>query len=193
MKAATIKRYFYTPGFLNRDEAELLYDTAIDARGDVIEIGSHLGKSSVVLADAALEVHKKLYAIDTWAVWPLAKDMAHLLPNIHPHVPDALLERSCYDLFMDHVRYATNVVVLKGSSVDMMPQCPDGAGLIFIDGDHSYEAVKKDLEMALAKKPKMIACHDYLDPAHPGVVDATLEAFGRGAAIQKGFLGVWRV
>ena len=42
--------------------------------------------------------------------------------------------------------------------------------LIFIDGDHSYEALKKDFDIAKQYSPKYIVFHDIVNDICPGVV-----------------------
>ena len=70
-----------------------------------------------------------------------------------------------------------------------------GYGLVFIDGDHSREAVLHDLALALrvAGPGGVIACHDYgEDCCCPGVRQALDEA-GRGMdATVTGTLWVWQ-
>lgn len=43
--------------------------------------------------------------------------------------------------------------------------------LILIDGDHTYEGVKKDFEVSLQFKPKYIVFHDIVSSVCPGVVN----------------------
>lgn len=40
----------------------------------------------------------------------------------------------------------------------------DHADMVFIDGGHDRENVKRDTEWAVSLNPKLIAWHDYLDP-----------------------------
>lgn len=68
-----------------------------------------------------------------------------------------------------------NVFLHKGKSVDVLSSFPDQYfDLLYIDGDHSYNGVSKDLEIAMTKiKHKgFISGHDYNQQAFPGVYDA---------------------
>jgi hypothetical protein len=64
-----------------------------------------------------------------------------------------------------------------------VPSIPGGYGLVFLDGDHDYLSVTRDLvtlERLMAPTVRL-ACHDYADPSWPGVraaVDSWLA--GRG-------------
>ncbi len=50
--------------------------------------------------------------------------------------------------------------------------------MVFIDGDHSYDGVKNDTELALKMNPKVIVWHDY--GSEPGVNDYINELKGAG-------------
>ena len=57
-----------------------------------------------------------------------------------------------------------NVSLLKGDSVTMLSTFPDNTfDMVYLDGDHSYEGVKKDIEVAFQKvKPNgWLMGHDY--------------------------------
>lgn len=51
--------------------------------------------------------------------------------------------------------------------------------VIYIDGIHTYEAVKKDIINSLKLKPKYIAGHDYWQKKFPGVIKAVDEMLGK--------------
>lgn len=56
------------------------------------------------------------------------------------------------------------VHILRGYSQHILPRLKDGAfDVIYIDGDHSYEGVKRDLELSLPKLKRggFLCGHDY--------------------------------
>ncbi len=65
---------------------------------------------------------------------------------------------------------------------------------VWIDGDHSYEQVKRDIEnyLPLVKKGGIIGGHDYDSPAFPGVKKAVDEYFDN-SKIEKVIDYVWWV
>jgi predicted O-methyltransferase YrrM len=68
------------------------------------------------------------------------------------------------DFFLQNTRDLNNVVLLKGLSGDLLPVLGENTfDIIFVDGDHAYEAVKSDVEMSyrLLKKGGVMAMHDY--------------------------------
>lgn len=56
-----------------------------------------------------------------------------------------------------------NFTYIKGRSQDVASKIPDNLEFVYIDGDHSYEAVKADLELygAKVKRGGLIAGHDF--------------------------------
>jgi SAM-dependent methyltransferase len=45
--------------------------------------------------------------------------------------------------------YKDRASIIRGSSVDVLPTLVDTFDFIYVDGDHSYEGAKKDLELCL--------------------------------------------
>ena len=71
-----------------------------------------------------------------------------------------------------------NVILHKGFSYDVLSKFDDNYfDMIYIDGDHSYDGVKKDLELAIEKVKSggYIAGHDYNKYMFEGVVRAVDE------------------
>lgn len=63
-----------------------------------------------------------------------------------------------------YVQDKPNLILIKGNSVDILRSFEDNSiDMIYIDGDHSYEGCKKDLEASLPKirSGGWIMGHDY--------------------------------
>jgi hypothetical protein len=56
----------------------------------------------------------------------------------------------------------------------------------FIDGDHSYETCRADIDLMLRclRRPSIVAIHDVIEPNWPEVVKAVREA-ERALALRK--------
>jgi predicted O-methyltransferase YrrM len=120
-------------GWLSPGQAEALYSAAREVKGDdwIVEIGSHHGRSTVVLA-LAKAPEAKLMAIDPWDAprWGGGEGAEQAFQrNLREHgVDDA-------------------VTVFKGYSTEA-EQTWNGAGigLLFIDGAHDYPSVVADID-----------------------------------------------
>jgi len=79
------------------------------------------------------------------------------------------------------VPYEDRAVILKGDSDKMAGCVEDGSlSLVYVDGDHSYEGVMKDIEFWLPKLAEggVMAFHDYESPAY-GVKAAVAKFVGK--------------
>jgi len=133
-------------GFMENNELDLLNYLSSKCKS-VAEIGVFKGRSTKVFADNA----EKVYAIDHWEPWP----------------------EGTFDEYIVNVGYRPNVETLKGYSTEMSKQV-DSVDMVFIDGDHTYEGCKADIEAWLPKCKKIISGHDYSDD-YPGVRKAVAE------------------
>jgi predicted O-methyltransferase YrrM len=114
-------------------ELDSLYDLASEATAThrALEIGSYLGASSCRLA-AALSMHGgHLYCVDTWA---------------NETMPEG--ERDTLAEFLRNTRgVAAAITTIRKRSDELTEgDVPLPVDLVFIDGDHSYDAVKGDVE-----------------------------------------------
>ena len=74
-------------------------------------------------------------------------------------------------------KYGDKSVIIRGKSEDVHDQIPDNSvSVIFIDADHRYETVKKDIQNYYPKliKGGIMSFHDYMNAGY-GVTEAVQE------------------
>jgi predicted O-methyltransferase YrrM len=137
------------PTHMTMDEREFLYKSArgLPSGSVIAEIGSYLGSSTCFLASGGRRRISKLYCIDTWE-------------------NDAMSEgpRKTFDAFLQNTSMFKNVIApLKGKSIEVVKLLDGTIDLLFIDGDHSYEAVVTDLKTYLPKVKAggLLILHDW--------------------------------
>jgi predicted O-methyltransferase YrrM len=124
------------------DEAALLWKAVKATAGDILEIGRNHAGSTVVLATAA-DSDRVIYSID-------------LNPKHDPRCEE----------FLQRAENQKRVRLLVGDSRERLPSAT--YGLLFIDGDHSYDGVLADTRAhwnALKNvngKPGLAVFHDAL-------------------------------
>ena len=122
-------------GFFREEEAEELSRLA---QGKVcLEIGALYGRSTVCLAEVALQVHTVDTFRDAWDGNRQLEDSesGSMLPD-----------------FLHNTEGYNNITVHHGRSEDMVPVLPtEFFDLVFIDGSHIYEDVWLDTVMTWEK------------------------------------------
>lgn len=126
---------------------------------DVIEVGSYAGESAMMFL-AILNINT-ITCIDTWAGAKYSKDD---ISNAEDRFDKLLGSNEC-------------VFKFKSDS------CPDLANdvfvdLVYIDADHSYNGVKRDI-LFWKDKCEILSGHDYDDTGKYGVKKAVDEIFGK--------------
>lgn len=151
-------------GWMSPVDLTFLADVAVRSR-TIIEVGCYKGRSTRVLADNCKGV---VYAVDPW-------------PELYYSNEDKAIFRignNVYEQFVENVKLqCKNVIIFRGTLDQFI--YPDEVDFIFLDGDHRYEYVKKDIENALKllKKGGVLAGHDYKYVEWPGVRQAVNERF----------------
>lgn len=166
------------PGWMTRQELEWLYEKA-KTMESVVEIGSFKGRSTFVLASGCNSGIGKVYAIDPFTGVALkCNPMADGKPT--------------FEDFIKNCGHFKNLTVLKKTSLEAAASehVPAEVDMVFIDGDHSYEGLKSDLEIWTARTTKLLCGHDLDDPNYPGVRQALQAAFGADR-IGKGPGSIW--
>jgi len=132
------------------------------SRKKIVELGSYYGRSTRAIGDNTPGI---VYAVDHFngpadvsllefertSIWPIfSKNLSDLIAS-------------------------GKVVPIKTNHEQFDPP-NDDFDMIFIDGDHRYEATKRDIKRWIGKcrKPALISGHDY---SHPGVRQAVNECF----------------
>jgi len=112
---------------------------------------------------------KKLYLIDPYSIY---KNLINIGCNMS--------EEQCIELEKEaHERlkeYEDKIVWIRDLSENVVDVVPDNLDFAYIDGNHRYEYVKKDLELYYKKVRDggVVACHDY---DYPDVKRAADEFF----------------
>jgi len=137
----------------------------------LVEVGVWKGHSISFLANEIKKTGKesKLYAVDLWDEtykWENNPQLRTQVPYLYEIYNEVKKENKVHDMITD----------LKGMSWDMAKKFEDGSvDFVFIDADHTYESVVKDIKAWLPKIKKggMISGHDYNNPC--GVKQAVNE------------------
>lgn len=130
------------------------------------ELGVAEGLFSRDLLEAGLE---KLYCVDVWEHVPKVRGDANSSKLWH--------EINFREAKKRLKPFGDKAVILKGKTVDMAVNVPNGSlGLLYIDADHSYEGVTRDLNHWVCKVVTggVVALHDYEAPEY-GVKQAVLD------------------
>jgi len=153
------------------------------------EVGVWFGMNAWSLRSIFPEAH--LYLIDPWK--PTHEYFVRgFSPPTKTTTSSIEYFEDAYQFTKELFKNQKNTTIIRKTSMDSLPDIPDNLDLVFIDGDHSYEAVKKDI-LGFEKKVRvggLLTGHDYA-PRFPGVVQAVQEIYpGR---FQVGDDSVWSI
>jgi len=148
-------------GWLRDDESRWLAETAHNKQL-VIEFGSWCGKSTLALSCA-----KQVVCVDTWL--GTQND-----PGCHKELIAGGLNPIAE--WRQNTKHLPNVIGIVGNLRDpaveelLVATYARKADMIFIDADHSLEAITKDIWLAkrLLSRDGILCGHDF-HPLHPGV------------------------
>lgn len=139
---------------------------SIPEGGHIVEVGAWKGASTSYLAVEAQHKKMRIDVVDTWVGSEEHKEMFEVTTNC------------LFEVFIDNLRPLINLInPIRTDSISASKMYPDESlDAVFIDADHRYESVKKDI---LAWMPKVktggiLAGHDYIR-THNGVIQAVDE------------------
>ena len=143
-------------GWLSSAEAAALFFLArsLGNLPNVVEIGSYVGKSSVVLGLAVKPLQGRVYCVDPFDVDYLDFKGSRLVTFLR-NIREVGLLNIC--------------VPYSGTSAERVRGWKTPIDMLFIDGDHQYEAVKQDylLWTPYLRDGGILAMHDVDLPGDP--------------------------
>ena len=134
----------------------------------MIEIGSYMGESTMMFASTGL--FSTIYSID-----PL--DGYEEFNEMHDYSWEFIRGE-----FTKNTKYFDSIVYLQDFGYKVVDKFEnDSIDFIYIDGSHSEENVRRDLELYLPKLKKngIIAGHDYLELVWPDLVNVVTDIVGK--------------
>lgn len=153
------------PGWFNEEHVKF-FDRIIESREikTIIEVGTFLGRSTAFFASKGCRVH----CIDPFKAWPEGIENGAVAPN-----ESFLMD---FRENMNDLGIADQVTFMPVSSntADYVMSRQIIDDMVYIDGEHTYEAVKHDISLYL-KRAKKIICGDDYDHNWPGVMKAVDE------------------
>jgi hypothetical protein len=170
-------------GWFTEVESEVYRSFVSSIRsGVVVEVGVWKGRPIASIVDICRANGNRLYAVDTWS--PTLED-----PGYRESAScdvGALFERN-----LVHLGHRTTVEIIREDSQAAAGGFPDHSiDLVFLDADHSYEAVAADIRAWMPKVTErgLLCGHDYT--TRVGVRRAVDEVFGSCVALPGGSIWV---
>jgi predicted O-methyltransferase YrrM len=169
------------PGMMSPEAGPMLFILAATQQlaGDIIEIGSWQGRSTIFLARGTRAgLNGRVYAVDHFLGNPGKEylyrvsrdDLSDLADNFNRNVAAFGVRESVELLPVDSARAAT---MLSGRGIR--------ARMLFIDGNHNYESVHADFQAFRGLLlPQALVVFDDYSASFPGVIQCVHELVDSG-------------
>jgi Methyltransferase domain len=120
---------------------------------NILEIGSWAGGSAVVWGTGVQRYSPrggKVLCVDSWRAY--FQDLEIKAPRAYADMENAMASGEIVLLFNHNIKSSgldSLVLSARGRSADVLPLLAPGSfDLVYVDGDHAYSAVKRDIENA---------------------------------------------
>lgn len=173
----------------NKEDYEFLVNLIPD-NGIMVEIGSFRGKSLACIAETIKRKNLKVYSVD---IFDKVISEEYIEPDVYAK------KNNMFNDFLETIKkFGLNdfveVMVMKSeNAAKVLVKDNIKLDLVFIDADHSYEAVKTDIESwwPLLKDESIMSGHDYCKEgvSWPGVHQAVHERFSTPSFLEH----IWAV
>lgn len=143
------------PGWFDFEATyDFLVDTIPDG-GTFVECGAWMGRSSSYLCDIGNRKGINIFIVDTW------KGSDSEIHNQHK----IATEIDLYEVFNENMVGRSYTAFKEDSVIASKRFDDDSLDVVFIDMDHTYESVCKDIDAWLpkVKNDGYLAGHDYMD------------------------------
>lgn len=169
-----ISRSLGIGGWMSEKELIWLATQAL-TRKYIVEFGCLHGRSSRALADN-MPQNGKLFCVDPWAgdYYDDRDGKVSINTRVYPYFLQNM---------QDHIQEGRVIPVRKYSYQFSSPVMME---MVFIDGDHRKETVRKDIinGLNMLKENGLLCGHDYGHPSWPGVKEVVDEMFGKNIQIE---------
>ena len=123
------------PGWLTRDQGRSLWDAAgtVPTKGTIVEIGSHQGRSTIVLARRAAAIGADVVAID---------------PFVEGRLFGGASTRDLFERHLADAGVSGLVRLFPRRSTEIRPTWTQPLAMVYVDGKHDFWTARDDLRWA---------------------------------------------
>lgn len=163
----SLEKALAIPGWMSLSELTWLASRASEC-SKIVEFGCFHGRSTRAMAD---NTSGTIWAVDPWS-GDYPTESGEILKQVNTFVMPEFL-----DNLKEHVESKRVLPIRQYSTTFNLPFQVD---MVFLDGDHRYATVVKDIEksVSLVKEGGIISGHDYGHPLWTGVKKAVDELLG---------------
>lgn len=163
-------------GLISPEVGSLLYDEAGLVQRDraIVELGSYKGKSTAYLAAGALDnTEAPVFAVDAWS-----EEVSAWRNRVLERLPSATFREFDRQLteagVREHVTTIQSLTALAADFWEFNYAEKHAVGLLYIDGDHHYDAVLADYRAwhRFLAEDAVVIFDDYDTENNPGVLAA---------------------